>query len=571
MNKRNQVTNFLKLSLFLFGISILLWSCEKENTTAISDPEAIEISSKIKSKYVSGNEIPEIMNLLQPNSKVFYKTNLITTPIGEIEIDNILQVIDSLGNENYSFLLMPKNPKPNSIFNLVISTSSKKEKHQMAIFEYKMSENFASSYYNESKSFSQFEGTIYKYPFNYSTYSNLLSKGDTCVQNVDEIVVCDETIITSGGAGSSGGGTGSNDSLNHDFPNDGNSNGGTSSGGSVTVQWICDDDGTSQWSSSQCNAAGHGGTWVITLHPSLNRSAVNRELTCCDNSYVEGTVGVNLMTEAISDIINCIGYLDSNELEYLSSTLTTFAIRNFLDQNDCSPEAKTFVKQAIKALINGGEVDFDDRIINELIGDAKCIFKKLKGLSLYKGTIKQFENSNYDLIITYGACNSGEACTNDEFIDLGIIEIKLRGLNNTYLGFAATLLHEGIHAELFKYVHERDKGVDVNDRPNLMYHYFQLKGKVDPRYLDSRVQHEHMADKYVKPIAEAIRELDNNRYPLDYYLGFAWDGLRPYGINQYLDSNGNYVELDDTGFTEKQALVNSTSSFNSQTFDKNCN
>ncbi|MDE1208442.1 hypothetical protein [Tenacibaculum larymnensis] len=275
-------------------------------------------------------------------------------------------------------------------------------------------------------------------------------------------------------------------------------------------------------------------------------------------------------------LIKELGITDKNQKDWLYDNIPEATeIRIFVDANKIngivSPEAKSFSGKAVEALMNGGEVDFEKRIINELIGTAKCIFKKLKALDLYNGTIKQFENSAYDLIITYGACNSGEACTNDDFIDLGIIEIKVSGLNNTHLGFAAALLHEGIHAELYKYVHERNKGIDVNDRSNLMYHYFQLKGKVNPRFLDATVQHEHMADKYVRPIAEAIRELDGKRYPLEYYWAFAWDGLRPYGLNKYLDSNGNYIKLDDTGFTQKQTLINSTSPFNSKIFDKNCN
>jgi hypothetical protein len=67
-----------------------------------------------------------------------------------------------------------------------------------------------------------------------------------------------------------------------------------------------------------------------------------------------------------------------------------------------------------------------------------------------------------------------------------------------------------------------------------------------------------MADKFVKPIAEAIRKLDNYNYPLDYYMGFGWDGLRKYGYDGYYD-NGKWVSLtksESSDYYRKQKTVN---------------
>ncbi|TXD50001.1 hypothetical protein [Polaribacter sp. IC073] len=77
-----------------------------------------------------------------------------------------------------------------------------------------------------------------------------------------------------------------------------------------------------------------------------------------------------------------------------------------------------------------------------------------------------------------------------------------------------------------------------------------------------------MADNYVKPIARAIRALDNNKYTLDYYMGFGWDGLRTFGYAGYKDK-GKWVSLDkgkDTEYYKKQAIVLRNTNFN-----KNCN
>ncbi|GFD92226.1 hypothetical protein KUL156_60720 [Alteromonas sp. KUL156] len=573
MKKRNkQIANLLKLGVFLFGISLLLSSCEKDeiipNTHTDNTTKPYTLATLNYKELTHDSEFSKSLKKIEKNLSTKNVSSKGSTGKKRLSIlTNQIAKIKTKTTISWTFKL-ENTLKEASVFeNLLVRKYNNEFSYFLVSYQ---GENNTNNGKNTEKSL---------------LYS--LSKEDFDFSELDIQARSDSFDTPGEDDGDYGGGGGST-------PCDG--------------VWIpeyksCDAGGNAdghspqkQWDGSYCSRSQLTG-YVIDFSHCTNYTppgSPSNDIPTDDTSSGGGGSGSsigggtvittpvedadgNTYTEAQIRTNNINRTLDNSlslsELNFLSNSNnlnTTKEVEVFLFENTTS-EAKTFAKQAIKALTNGGEVDFDDRIINELIGDAKCIFKKLKGLSLYKGTIKQFENSDYDLIITYGACNSGEACTNDEFIDLGIIEIKLRGLNNTYLGFAATLLHEGIHAELFKYVHERDKGVDVNDRPNLMYHYFQLKGKVDPRYLDSRVQHEHMADKYVKPIAEAIRELDNNRYPLDYYLGFAWDGLRPYGINQYLDSNGNYIELDDTGFTEKQALVNSTSSFNTQTFDKNCN
>lgn len=38
-----------------------------------------------------------------------------------------------------------------------------------------------------------------------------------------------------------------------------------------------------------------------------------------------------------------------------------------------------------------------------------------------------------------------------------------------------------------------------------------------------------MVENYVNKIASAVRELDNNKYPLSHYMAYGWDGLTKYG------------------------------------------
>lgn len=209
----------------------------------------------------------------------------------------------------------------------------------------------------------------------------------------------------------------------------------------------------------------------------------------------------------------------------------------------------------------------DDQIINNLTEKEKCVYDKLKALNLFTATIKKFENnSSYNLIIKRGNCeNTDTGCTDGGDISNGNITITMEeGVNGRPLDFASDLLHEGIHAEIFKYVDEHKKGIDPNNRENLMYYYWLEKKKGDPRYFDANYQHQHMADNYIKPLTEALRRLDNYNYPLDYYLGFAWTGLQKYGFDDYWE-NGKLVKLTTDKIKEyekKSGIVRNNTKFN---------
>ncbi|MCG8892684.1 hypothetical protein G1K97_03055 [Tenacibaculum finnmarkense] len=101
------------------------------------------------------------------------------------------------------------------------------------------------------------------------------------------------------------------------------------------------------------------------------------------------------------------------------------------------------------------------------------MYGKLKKLKLFKGTIKKFENNkNYNLILEEGInCNNvvADACTDGSDLANGNIRISFQSLGNNNLSLAVSMLH----AEIYKYVDEYKKGLDPNDRPNLLYYYNQ--------------------------------------------------------------------------------------------------
>jgi hypothetical protein len=54
-----------------------------------------------------------------------------------------------------------------------------------------------------------------------------------------------------------------------------------------------------------------------------------------------------------------------------------------------------------------------------------------------------------------------------------------------------------------------------------LYKYYK-EAEAPKKHLD----HSYMTLNYIYPIVSALRTLHGNRYPVDYYKSFAWDGLR---------------------------------------------
>ena len=151
-------------------------------------------------------------------------------------------------------------------------------------------------------------------------------------------------------------------------------------------------------------------------------------------------------------------------------------------------------------------------------------------------------------------------CTDDKSISDGVITIILDNKNLSSLDAAASILHEGIHAELFRFVDQAHNGeVNPNDRKRLFDLYKNFKNDVN--WQDNNAQHTYMAENFVKPIARAIRELDNKRYNLNYYMGFGWEGLEAY------DFKGILTVADEVEFARLRKIVNDNTAFN----PKDCN
>ena len=119
------------------------------------------------------------------------------------------------------------------------------------------------------------------------------------------------------------------------------------------------------------------------------------------------------------------------------------------------------------------------------------------------------------------------------------------------LDIAAIILHEGIHAELRRIYHGNNMGsgplplAQYNYLLTLWEHYIGIS---PPSKVANNATHTFMVHNHVLPLANAIREFDNNSYSLDHYMWFGWDGLSDIGkitSPQLLTSSQetNYINL----------------------------
>ncbi|WP_046755525.1 hypothetical protein [Kordia jejudonensis] len=263
--------------------------------------------------------------------------------------------------------------------------------------------------------------------------------------------------------------------------------------------------------------------------------------------------------------------LSASDIDWLQSqqgSVYADDIKSFIVANGCD-ESKAFVDEAIELVRNGGILDKENSVILDpsFVGTrAECAYNKIKNANgnLYKNTIDQFTNDpKYKLILTVGNCqNTDVACTDGNQVDInGTVKIIIEDLGEPTLELISTLLHEAIHAEIFRFVSKHQNGVDPNNKPRLLqlYQYYKDLAE-DPNYnIDDPVtlaQHTYMAEKYVIPIAKAVREIDGNSHPLEYYMWYGWEGLEEYDFQNRLTTTLKQQ------YNQYQSIVNGSTSVN---------
>jgi hypothetical protein len=167
---------------------------------------------------------------------------------------------------------------------------------------------------------------------------------------------------------------------------------------------------------------------------------------------------------------------------------------------------------------------------------AMCALNTLMQNSFYKTTLNNFIGENKPLDITFklepianqsvlGHTDLGPEGwnTNDIFLTLNENVIG----NSPSIEVALTLLHEGIHAEIFRKILSINgpSNLNMDNFPSLFNMFAQYKG----------YQHEFLANYYIDIMGAALKKYDSSQFTLDYYKALAWEGLE--GTDVYINLN----------------------------------
>ena len=176
-----------------------------------------------------------------------------------------------------------------------------------------------------------------------------------------------------------------------------------------------------------------------------------------------------------------------------------------------------------------------------------CVYNKLRNQNsnLFKSTIRNFIGSKmYNLRLVVVDLPIGDATTtppDPNQNNLITIKIDPDHIITSYpIELAGTILHEGIHAEMKRYV--LAKGGVLRDYPEL-WHYYTYYKNGGATWPLSDAEHALMAYKYVDDIAASLKIFDNNQFSLDHYKYIALQGLARHTISIDQATRNHYLQL----------------------------
>ncbi|MEE1961480.1 hypothetical protein V1387_02195 [Allomuricauda taeanensis] len=168
-----QLKNLLSAMLLV----LMAWGCQKDDAQ-FQDPTsatATETKAFGGRRTVLLEDVPDIEGFLASNlsGRKGYTFNkgggtakdMVVTPFGQIPLEEILEVSDSLGNSNYTFRILPNSYIGNRFYNLVVHKRDGQKEVSAFVVEYEMGEGYANDYLARTVDFGQFTGKVRTYGF----------------------------------------------------------------------------------------------------------------------------------------------------------------------------------------------------------------------------------------------------------------------------------------------------------------------------------------------------------------------------------------------------------------------
>ncbi len=530
---------------------MLLLNCEKEE---IVQPVSSNQKYNGTIEFISVKTIPKVESLINQNIKNNFQKNKTADRNFTVLTDNILKITNTEGITNYTFSIEVNNPEKFTFYNLIINRGKNGQIGNPYIRKYTCTSEQYSTFKKNYFDIAYFKGTVTKYNLkDFSLDPKLLERNST---NCDP-----QDFNPSQGNFPTNGNNGGSGSQNNDTTQPvGNSyNGGSvfcttyihvnrcRAGGNHLPGESCNGQGSDRASITQVTSCTDGSVDVVVLMKN------NSTTSPCPTE--NGDIGI--ITEDITyiKVANTLN-LNKNQKDFLrKNTNIAIKIDKFLEKNN-TEKAKNWTKEVIKTLMHNpeAEIDFEDQIINELTGKAKCLNIHLNknGNTFIKDIFKNFQgDSEFDINIksvekVYRENTNIEI--NGKTIEpiKGVIKIHIstnKLSNMPALAAVRTLIHEYIHADMYRKLNILSPtSGDIDFRKT--YEKFKSGNfKATP-------QHESMAKLYVYSIRDALKSFHKNVLTEDYnkfinyfgvipsdnfYESLAWQGLKDAKVKAYTD------------------------------------
>lgn len=595
---KNLRFNDLTFRLLFSLLFIVIFGCtEKE----ILEPEIEEFQVTEQQEVVKENdrvttldhkEIPEVMegliSKLGKTGKSILNGKLSHNNV-DIDLREIKEVVNKGTNVNYSFAMDVKG-RPNHIFNLIVTKLPDGTIQDPKVIGYHMKPKDMEAFFKRGEDYRNFI-TDYKY-YRYESFF-----ADSKFDHVGRSGDC--------GSGSTGGSTASSSTppggtFTHSY--DGHTVTNIFSPDAVNIPYGYTSNirtqndtqlstlDTQGWSKGvQISLPGPIGIISYSIPPStvsmtvtsdagksgpgvdcatiatLGDTWLKQEKIPCfgpqqktastamsgDCSSPDGTFAINTAAKAVQKLdYHLPGGLNAGQFGWFSDSnypnrkYTAQDLVWFLLDNGKSEDSIIFVILAVDALVKGGRVDVEERIVENLKENSKekCVHDKMKSLegNFIAGVLSNFNGSSeFDVVIKSEPSLPNNANGNTRYSGGKILEIRISTANsntNSALKVASTILHEYIHAEMFRKINTSialTAPMDINFLNT--YNSYKNNG------FEPKPQHETMAKLYVNSMAEGLQTLHKQKMKADFdaytnyfgeepsydfYKALAWQSLK---------------------------------------------
>jgi len=530
--KKNKIINILKTGILLFGISLLLWNCQKNQENEIINTKQASkfLFKKINFKEFENNQllIQKINAIQNKTSKQLNRTQNKTKKNGfTVYLKQATYIENKNNTELHSYTFPVQSDHTSPILQNIVLTLTPNNTYKAYLATYNIS--LEQRLLLEKGTSLEISEKLEMKPLNINDV-DILAK-EVC----HEVPVFKEVEVAC--------------SIDGCWEEEWTT-------WTTTVAWekVCRDDGSAiNNNNTDGNHTGGGGS---------SRNITN----------VTTTPTVDSVFFLISQITKRVA-LTSQEIDFLKEDTSglIFHINDFLDEDD-SIEADKFAKEVIKTKIENpsAEIDFEEQIINNFKDKADCVYGKLMESSTdFKNMIQKFDGEfpvshlkleMRDLGNTRAVTEAPDGNGGNNSPDY-VITIALNSNSNEHgvnyrpnLMTAKTIAHEVIHAEMYrKLLSVLDNGGNIQGvtRQNVLdaldgnfpglYDYY-MRYNFDTA-TPNNGQHQAMATHYRETIASGLQvfdtgipvPIDSNGNPIisQLYMDLAWEGLR------YDGSTGN--------------------------------